>query len=52
MGQKELHRWHLMKMVEIGKIPFNLLPQKTVSSYFAFSPCSRDTSVPSSIVGS
>jgi hypothetical protein len=20
MGQKELHRWHLMKMVEVGKI--------------------------------
>jgi hypothetical protein len=20
MGQKELHRWHLMKMAEVGKI--------------------------------
>jgi len=33
MGQKELHRWHLMKMVEVGKITLKEASEKIGVSY-------------------
>ncbi len=33
MGQKELHRWHLMKMVEVGKITLKEAAEKIGVSY-------------------
>ena len=33
MGQKELHRWHLMKMAEVGKITFKKASGKIGVSY-------------------
>lgn len=46
MGQKQLQRWHLIKMVEVGKITFKEAGEKIKETVHAeeenASGCSRD----------